>query len=361
VTAPHRHLKRAPSPPQQPRCAVPAPKPARPCLPQELAVPPLLEGRDVVLAAETGSGKTLAYLAPLATLLQRARAPQPADGAGGTSAGADAAAAAGGARAVALAAATAEARLPLALVLVPNTALAAQVLAAAGSLRDAAGGPLLRACTVSSRSPPPFERPDLVVTTPGALVTLLRDVAGGYGRLWTPEGLGDAVRHVVVDEADLLLTGGYERDLKRLLEVSRGAGVASDERGRAAARMSRKSVTATHTGTGSAWRRASSRCDGCPPCPPAPPRHSCSRCLSAARWRRRPPSSCACTPRRYARCRGRRSWRCGRAACAACCAQAGAAAGGGAGQRMRSCPATRLTLLRRCGSSTLLSRRRCPR
>ncbi len=38
---------------------------------QELAIPTILAGRDVVLAAETGSGKTLAYLAPVATLLLR--------------------------------------------------------------------------------------------------------------------------------------------------------------------------------------------------------------------------------------------------------------------------------------------------
>jgi hypothetical protein len=40
---------------------------------QELALPHILSGKDVVLAAETGSGKTLAYIAPLASkLLERA-------------------------------------------------------------------------------------------------------------------------------------------------------------------------------------------------------------------------------------------------------------------------------------------------
>lgn len=39
---------------------------------QELAVPHIISGKDVVLAAETGSGKTLAYVAPIASvLLQR--------------------------------------------------------------------------------------------------------------------------------------------------------------------------------------------------------------------------------------------------------------------------------------------------
>jgi ATP-dependent helicase YprA (DUF1998 family) len=41
----------------------------RPSRAQELAVPAILAGRDVVLAAETGSGKTLAYVGPLVDIL----------------------------------------------------------------------------------------------------------------------------------------------------------------------------------------------------------------------------------------------------------------------------------------------------
>lgn len=36
---------------------------------QELVIPQILPGGDIVLAAETGSGKTLAYIAPLASML----------------------------------------------------------------------------------------------------------------------------------------------------------------------------------------------------------------------------------------------------------------------------------------------------
>lgn len=47
---------------------------------QELAVPALVSGRNVVLAAETGSGKTLAYLAPIVSqLLARRRQADTAD------------------------------------------------------------------------------------------------------------------------------------------------------------------------------------------------------------------------------------------------------------------------------------------
>lgn len=126
-------------------------------------MPPLLAGSDVVLAAETGSGKTLTYLAPLATLLLRGRQP----GAPKPAAGADSGDAGSGDGAEGAAAVAADRRRPLALVLVPNTALAAQVIAAADALRGADGGPLLRTVTVSSRCPPPVERPDVVVTTPG--------------------------------------------------------------------------------------------------------------------------------------------------------------------------------------------------
>ncbi|GBF91565.1 DEAD-box ATP-dependent RNA helicase [Raphidocelis subcapitata] len=191
---------------------------ARPSRVQELAAPPLLAGRDIVLAAETGSGKTVAYLAPLASLLLARRAAADAEAAAAAAAAAADPEGAPDARSAAIAAAIAESRRPVALVLVPNAALASQVLAAAESLRGADGAPLLRAAAVSSRSPPPFDRPDLVVTTPGALAALLRDGVG-YGYLWTPEGLALAVAHVVVDEADLLLTGSYERDLNNILEL----------------------------------------------------------------------------------------------------------------------------------------------
>ena len=43
-------------------------------VPQELAVPAILDKKDVVLAAETGSGKTLAYVAPLIQLVLANRA-----------------------------------------------------------------------------------------------------------------------------------------------------------------------------------------------------------------------------------------------------------------------------------------------
>ena len=164
---------------------------ARLCL-QELAVPLLLRGQDVVLAAETGSGKTLAYLAPLVDLALRSRQAEAA------AAEAAAAAAADGGSDVAPAAAVAEGEAARqrrrrgatsALVLCPNAALCEQVLAAAQALRDpASGAPLAAAAFVSSQCPPPFSLPDIVISTPGALVSLLDSSGPTYGYEWTREG-----------------------------------------------------------------------------------------------------------------------------------------------------------------------------
>jgi hypothetical protein len=156
-------------------------------------VPLLLRGQDVVLAAETGSGKTLAYLAPLVDLALRSRQAE--------AAAAEAAAAAAGddsGSEVAPAAAVAEEEAPrqrrrrgatAALVLCPNAALCEQVLAAALALRDpASGAPLAAAAFVSSQCPPPFSLPDIVISTPGALVSLLDNSGPTYGYEWTREG-----------------------------------------------------------------------------------------------------------------------------------------------------------------------------
>lgn len=151
---------------------------------QELAVPIILRGRDVVLAAETGSGKTLAYLAPLVDWALRSRA------AAAAHAAAEAAAtAAGGAAEEPQAQHRRRRHATAALVLCPNAALCEQVLVAAGALRDpASGAPLAAAAFVSAQSPPPYELPDIVVSTPGALVSLLDNGGPSYGYEWTRAG-----------------------------------------------------------------------------------------------------------------------------------------------------------------------------
>lgn len=106
------------------------------------------------------------------------------------------------------------------LVLCPNTALCHQVVRLVSSLQGPSGLPLLTACHVSSSRPPPFDSPDIVVTTPGALKTLFDDRGAMYGSAWTAEAVALRAAWVVVDEADLLWQGGYVKDLTRLLDVS---------------------------------------------------------------------------------------------------------------------------------------------
>lgn len=152
-------------------------------------MPAILRGGDVVLAAETGSGKTLAYLAPLLDwALRSRRAAAAAEAAtaeqqGGQQDGSWHGEQRGGQR-------HHRRRGTATLVLCPNVALCEQVVAAAGSLRDASSGaPLAATALVSSQSPPPLQLPDIVVTTPGALVSLMDNAGPVYGHEWTRAGV----------------------------------------------------------------------------------------------------------------------------------------------------------------------------
>jgi hypothetical protein len=52
-------------------------------------------------------------------------------------------------------------------------------------------------------------------------MTLLNDAGPSYGRLWTPEGMQARLRHVILDEADLLLTSAYSKPVMQILQVGR--------------------------------------------------------------------------------------------------------------------------------------------
>ncbi|KAK9846625.1 hypothetical protein WJX81_007883 [Elliptochloris bilobata] len=173
----------------------------RPASTQAAAAGPLLAGHNLVLAAETGSGKTLAYLAPLLSRLLQRRA----DAVAAAEAGDD------------------EDRqaLDAILVLCPNAALCQQVVAFSDALRGPDGAPLVRAAHVATTSPPPREVPDLVAATPAGLITATQNYGPFFGWEWTRAGVMARMRAVVIDEADQLLTGGYERDCRRVLDALR--------------------------------------------------------------------------------------------------------------------------------------------
>jgi ATP-dependent RNA helicase RhlE len=144
---------------------------------QRKAIPSILQGEDVVVAAETGGGKTLAFLLPLAEKLRSSTVPPN------------------------------EMRLPAALVLTTSQELVrqlsnvlrqvdpelARLAVTLSSSRQTLGG---RACPV-------------VFATPGALLraTKPRDFA--------------FTQMVVVDEADMLLSGGFEKETKQILATIR--------------------------------------------------------------------------------------------------------------------------------------------
>lgn len=145
---------------------------------QKATLPEALAGRDVIGQARTGTGKTLAYALPIATLLG------PAEEHG---------------------------RPPRALVLAPTRELALQV---AGEFEWVA--PHLKVVTVYggtgyARQSRELQRGvDVVVATPGRAIDYL-----GQGVLDLA-----LVQVVVLDEADEMLSMGFEEDVERILSAT---------------------------------------------------------------------------------------------------------------------------------------------
>jgi ATP-dependent RNA helicase RhlE len=165
---------------------------------QAQAIPPLLEGRDLLGCARTGTGKTAAFVLPILQLLsqrpaqggqpsQRDRAPR---GRGHGHRG--------------------PASPVRALILVPTRELAAQVqkslqsygrhlsVSSAVVFGGVGQGPQVRALVRGV---------DVLVATPGRLLDL---IGQGHARL-------DGVEFLVLDEADRMLDLGFLPDVKRLL------------------------------------------------------------------------------------------------------------------------------------------------
>ncbi|MCA3217771.1 MAG: DEAD/DEAH box helicase [Burkholderiales bacterium] len=147
---------------------------------QQQAIPPLLEGRDLLGQAATGTGKTAAFALPL---LQRVMARK------------------------------STASAPDALVLVPTRELAIQVAEALHSYGHALG-----ALTLPIYGGAPFARQvqalrrgvHVVVATPGRALDHLR-----RGTLSL-----EALQTVVLDEADEMLDMGFAEDIELILEAA---------------------------------------------------------------------------------------------------------------------------------------------
>ncbi|XP_035791497.1 probable ATP-dependent RNA helicase DDX56 [Anopheles albimanus] len=154
-----------------------------PTLVQEKAIPFLLQGKDVLIRARTGSGKTAAFAIPIIqSVLSRK-----------------------GESAV---------RETSVLVMAPSQDLCHQIAKVFTELTSSCG-PLVRVVDLSSKEDRATyrhllaDRPDIVVSTPGRLRTVLTD-----GTLNVRESL----RCVTIDEADLMFSFGFEKDLREVLK-----------------------------------------------------------------------------------------------------------------------------------------------
>jgi ATP-dependent RNA helicase DeaD len=145
---------------------------------QREAIPPLLDGRDVLAEAPTGTGKTAAFSLPLLQRLQHS---------------ADAA--------------------PGALILVPTRELAIQVAEAVhryGRGADARVLPIYGGQAIGQQLGRLRRGVDVVVATPGRAVDHLK-----RGSL-----VLDRVGYVVLDEADEMLDMGFADDLEAILAAA---------------------------------------------------------------------------------------------------------------------------------------------
>ncbi|KAJ8547801.1 hypothetical protein K7X08_021037 [Anisodus acutangulus] len=166
----------------------------RPSLIQAACIPSILTGADVVVAAETGSGKTHAYLVPLIDKLC-----QMSDSSGAI-ANRDVS------------------KHHLSLVLCPNVMLCEQVVQMANSLCNDSGTPLLNIAAVCGRHVWPVKEPDVMVSTPAALLNYVYSI--DLERRRRSEFIR-SVKYVVFDEADMLLCGSFQNQVLQLINMLR--------------------------------------------------------------------------------------------------------------------------------------------
>ncbi|KAB0679880.1 DEAD/DEAH box helicase [Aureimonas leprariae] len=148
---------------------------------QAEAIPPQLKGRDVLGIAQTGTGKTAAFSLPLLDSLLKT-----------------------GQRAAS--------RRPLALILAPTRELVLQIAETIHKLSDRTK--LKHATVFGGVSARPQAEAlargvEIVVATPGRLLDLMEQKALAL----------DAVKYLVLDEADRMLDMGFIRDVTRIVKA----------------------------------------------------------------------------------------------------------------------------------------------
>lgn len=168
----------------------------RPSLVQATCIPHILSGADTVIAAETGSGKTHGYLVPLIDRL--GRTPDNSE--------------------EALPDEVLKKSRRVSLVLCPNVMLCEQVVRMANGLCNQTGEPLLSVAASCGRQGWPVREPDIIVSTPVALLNYLYAVDPEKQRR---SDFIRGVKYVVFDEADMLLCGSFQNQIIRLINMLR--------------------------------------------------------------------------------------------------------------------------------------------
>ncbi len=154
---------------------------------QAMAVPPAIEGHDVLGLAQTGTGKTAAFVLPILHRLLGVGSAEPR-GARERKTG------------------------PRALVVAPTRELAAQVHSEFERLAvhtQLSSTPIFGGVPIPRQVRALAQRPDVVVACPGRLLDLLSQ---GALRL-------DAVEVLVLDEADHMFDMGFLPDVRRILRA----------------------------------------------------------------------------------------------------------------------------------------------
>jgi ATP-dependent RNA helicase DDX56/DBP9 len=166
---------------------------------QSRVIPLALQGSDILARSKTGSGKTAAYLLPI---LQSILARQ--GGGGAASSAGPSSTSSGGEKAGAVSA----------LILVPTRELAGQVTKTIEALAAFCAG-AISAENLTRKEDERVQRarlaagPQVVVATPGRVAVHVN--AGSLGL--------ESLTHLVVDEADLILSYDYEEDLQTIAKA----------------------------------------------------------------------------------------------------------------------------------------------
>ncbi len=186
-----------------------------PSLVQTQTIPLILEGKDVLVKARTGTGKTAAYVLPL--LHQILAASSPADAATAASVAASVSTSSSSASLLSSSTAAAGSARPSAqaIILVPTRDLCEQVLETVKEFSSYCRE-LISAVALSGESSNTKSEeieasklrlnPNIIISTPARLLLHLQSGAA----------CASNPRLLVVDEADLVLSYGYEDDVKAL-------------------------------------------------------------------------------------------------------------------------------------------------